>query len=303
VATLRSLYARETDHWQSALCWDTQPTWTTIETARTTWGLPGYICRDHAGRIQGWSYFMMQEHTLDVGGIISDSQPATATLVNALLDRAGKSTALHGLIYERACGLRDVLVEQRVPHTPYAYSLRASAPSQPNEHRLARLARVLSGRTWTVRAWEAGDTDLVARLLQQAYGDSGRLLVRSNTEANWTQYASALTTYDGCGAFSPALTRVLVVDDRVAAVAMMSVIAAETAHLTQLAVMPEWKGRGLGRALLDAALCAADAAGFRATSLLVASDNASARHLYREAGFVDRARFIAFVPPATTLSC
>jgi ribosomal-protein-alanine N-acetyltransferase len=52
-----------------------------------------------------------------------------------------------------------------------------------------------------------------------------------------------------------------------------------------LAVAPEARRRGLGRALLDAGLAAAAASGAEAMFLEVAADNAAALALYAGAGF------------------
>ncbi|MGL5858950.1 MAG: ribosomal protein S18-alanine N-acetyltransferase [Angustibacter sp.] len=57
------------------------------------------------------------------------------------------------------------------------------------------------------------------------------------------------------------------------------------ADLMTLAVVPEHRGTGLGRTLLDALLHAAHERGARRMTLEVRADNASARRLYERAGF------------------
>lgn len=54
-----------------------------------------------------------------------------------------------------------------------------------------------------------------------------------------------------------------------------------------MAVVPGWRGRGLGGALLDAVVVAARARRLAAVSLSVAADNHAARRLYDRAGFRD----------------
>ena len=51
-----------------------------------------------------------------------------------------------------------------------------------------------------------------------------------------------------------------------------------------IAIVPEWRGRGLGARLLSALITEAREAGLGALSLSVESDN-SARHLYARLGF------------------
>jgi ribosomal-protein-alanine N-acetyltransferase len=62
-------------------------------------------------------------------------------------------------------------------------------------------------------------------------------------------------------------------------------VAADEAEILTLAVRPESRRRGAGRALLAAALEAAAAAGAARMLLEVAEDNAAARALYAAAGF------------------
>lgn len=62
--------------------------------------------------------------------------------------------------------------------------------------------------------------------------------------------------------------------------------AADEAEILSLGVVPAARRRGVGRALLAAALSAAAAAGAVAVFLEVGEDNAAARALYAAAGFV-----------------
>jgi ribosomal-protein-alanine N-acetyltransferase len=62
-------------------------------------------------------------------------------------------------------------------------------------------------------------------------------------------------------------------------------LTGEEAEVLTLAVRPEARGRGLGRALIEAALAHARAAGASGMFLEVAADNAPALALYERAGF------------------
>lgn len=58
-------------------------------------------------------------------------------------------------------------------------------------------------------------------------------------------------------------------------------------HIDELYVVPERRGRGLGRALLDALLDAARARGATHVDLGTATDDTAARALYESAGFTN----------------
>ncbi len=62
--------------------------------------------------------------------------------------------------------------------------------------------------------------------------------------------------------------------------------AADEAEILSLAVLPERRGRGIGRALLDSCLDGLAGQGVGRVFLEVAADNVGARALYRAAGFV-----------------
>jgi ribosomal protein S18 acetylase RimI-like enzyme len=70
------------------------------------------------------------------------------------------------------------------------------------------------------------------------------------------------------------------------------VTLAPQAFVAYMAVEPAARGRGVGRALLDAAEAYGRAAGRPHISLMVTEDNAAARALYEGAGFVTERRML-----------
>lgn len=62
-------------------------------------------------------------------------------------------------------------------------------------------------------------------------------------------------------------------------------VALDEAHLLNIAVDSGWQNRGIGRAFLDFMLASAREAKCQIVYLEVRPTNASARHLYRSAGF------------------
>ena len=58
-------------------------------------------------------------------------------------------------------------------------------------------------------------------------------------------------------------------------------------YIEDVFVLPEWRNRGIGTALLEAAESAAAARGDRGVSLAVSTGNAAARRLYTRRGYVD----------------
>jgi len=68
-----------------------------------------------------------------------------------------------------------------------------------------------------------------------------------------------------------------------------SVFAGSTeAYLEELYVVPDLRGRGIGRALLEAAIAAARERGATHIDLTTSDDDTAARGLYESAGFTNR---------------
>jgi ribosomal-protein-alanine N-acetyltransferase len=61
-------------------------------------------------------------------------------------------------------------------------------------------------------------------------------------------------------------------------------------HINNMAVLPEWRGHGLGRALLARVLDAAAAEGAWRATLEVRASNTAARRLYARFGFIEEGR-------------
>ena len=79
-------------------------------------------------------------------------------------------------------------------------------------------------------------------------------------------------------------------------------VAAKSAHpgegwILSAATLPAWRGRGIGRVLLERLLATMDAAGLTEIRLTVHPANAVACRLYERAGFVHEARDEAYFGP------
>lgn len=88
---------------------------------------------------------------------------------------------------------------------------------------------------------------------------------------------------------------VAVADGRV--VGWCDIIPADALHERHggemgMGVVAEWRGKGIGRALLTRTIAAADAAGLLRIGLSVHADNPRAIALYRQCGFVEEGRQI-----------
>ena len=106
-----------------------------------------------------------------------------------------------------------------------------------------------------------------------------------------------IVRFPGCGVFDAEHSWV-VRDERsgqLEAVALVSRVEPDVAHITQLCVAPRRRGYGLGRMLLRHAATQLAATGMRAITLTVTEANTPALKLYRSLGFRERLPFCANV--------
>lgn len=286
---LAPLYASERARALRSLHWDFTTIWHEVEHARTTWGLPGLVACDPAGRIHGMTFYVAEGDRLDVGGIVSDDVRATDALLDGVL---GTAAAVEGcvvrmLVFDGAVALRSALKTRRFQVEPHLYLSRTlRTPTRT-------AAGLAEGPRPCFTAWEERDIAGAAALLRRAYEPSaGTLFAAHNDPAEWERYVSNLVAHPGCGMLDASATAVLRDGSELRGLAMITEIAPQVAHLAQLAVDPASRGQRLGRALLDEACLRLAARGYRLLTLLVAEGNRAARALYGSAGFDQDATFL-----------
>jgi ribosomal protein S18 acetylase RimI-like enzyme len=281
---MESCYARERRSWQEDLGWDTTWTWSTVEQARVTWGLPGLLACDDDGRLLGWAFSMPEGGALHIGGLVASSAPVTAALVDGIMKDASAS-GVACFVRDRAPGLGDTLAARGLAVERFLYLSRSLSAAD---------VRPLDGFTSPTNAWR--DTDFVAAvtLLQTAYSpEAARHFAPSGTFAEWGKYLSGVVQQAGCGLLDRHTTRVARDADGLQALALVTSIGTRTMHLAQLAVHPAIRGCGVATRLVREAISCAAAGGATAMTLLVGEGNLAARRVYGSLGFVERSTFIA----------
>ena len=282
-ALLRSCYEREQHSWQDDLGWDTTWTWATVEQARVSWGLPGLLAFDDAGTLQGWAFSMKEGAALHIGGLVASSPAVTTALLDRLV--GGSAAPVACFIRHRAPGLIDALAARGFEIERFLYLSRPLAADD---------AQRVAGFSSPATAWHDRDFAGAANLLQASYaGDAGRHFASSGTIGEWAKYLSGVIQQAGCGPIDRDATRVQRDSGALQALALVTSIHPQTAHLAQLVVHPDSRGCGVGTRLIREALACAARSGRTAMTLLVGEHNDSARRLYDSLGFTELATFVA----------
>jgi ribosomal protein S18 acetylase RimI-like enzyme len=299
-AALRACYARERQHWLDGLSWDTTWTWETVEQARFARGLPGFLAVDGAGHVGGWTFYVIDDGTLHIGGLVTDSAEATRALLDGVLhdsEQAGVG-ATACFVLDRAAGLSAALENHGFFVERFHY---LSLPLDSGGTRLgAEAAAVDHGsvadgaadaRALVLEPWRDGDLAGTAALLEASYtADGGRHFAPGG---NWEKYTTGLVEQAGCGVFDSSLTRVARGGAGLQGAVLVTTVSPAAAHVAQLVVHPHSRGRGLARRLVLEAARRSARAGKAELTLLVGEHNAPARQLYASLGFLAKATFVA----------
>jgi ribosomal protein S18 acetylase RimI-like enzyme len=281
---MQACYERERRSWRDDLGWDTEWTWATIEQARVAWGLPGLLAVDDHGEVRGWAFYMRDGGTLHIGGLVASSADVTQQLLDAVLATAPSASAC--FIRDRAPDLIGALQRGAFDPERFLYLSRPLTPADSVEA-TERQAIVSAG-------WRQADVGPAARLFHEAYPrKAARHFAGDGTLEGWMKYVAGVVGQGGCGHLDPDATRVIRDGDELMGVAMVTVIAPETAHLAQLVVHPNCRGRGIASALLREVLARSAASGKSAMTLIVSEQNRPAQQVYEAAGFVQRGLFVA----------
>jgi ribosomal protein S18 acetylase RimI-like enzyme len=290
-----ALFEAERRRWLDVLRWDTLDSWAVVETGRLAGHVAGWIARDGDGRPQGWTFYLLQDGALQIGGLTARRASVARLLLDAILSspEADLARTLSCFLFPAGTGTLSAFERQRFAMGETLYL----------ERRLGT-AGGPAGLDPRVRPWKDSDLAAAVRLFAAAYrGVPGAASFAPEGRLDqWARYTGRLIGTPACGHFDPALTFAIESTspaDMLGAV-LVSRISPDTAHLMQIAVSPDSRRQGIGDALLRSAMEAAAAAGCTAMTLMVDAGNAVARQLYAAHGFTETGRFLHGARPART---
>ena len=287
-SAVASLYLSEVDRWATTLSWDTSSDWSEVELGRLLGHVPGYAVTNDRGTVVGWTFFIVLGHELQIGGLVSGSEECTEQLLTAVMTdpRTAGATVKNLFAFTDAPGLESIASRHGLAVDRYRYLWRpVEAVGQPD-------------LTFDVRTLQPGDGTAITDLLVRAYAGSGAStpFAPRGERAEWEHYVTQILSGHGCGTIQwEGSLCVPSESGGLSAVALVSRIAPETAHLVQLAVDPKCQSRGLGRFLLGAATDMAGSLNYRRLTLLVSGRDSRAGRFYERAGFHPSATFVSAV--------
>ena len=302
-AELRGLLERESQLWARTLSWDYRPSADMILRYLDAKILPGYAAVD-AGAIHGYAFFVYEGAKGVIGDLYVDDvfgperQRATEQkLLTHVIETLQNSPGIHRieaqlLVHEAGAVSQPFTREGFSKHNRLFMSLPLAGPQAPEI-----AARELKGIE--LRRWSEDDFQAAAAVITAAYRShvDSEINDQYRTIAGSLRFLNNIVRFPGCGMFDADASLIAVErgSRNIIGVILCSRVKDDVGHVTQVCVLPEHRGRGIGEALIAASAAELRRRRFSALSLTVTQDNTRAVELYKRLGFGVKRVFDAFV--------
>jgi ribosomal protein S18 acetylase RimI-like enzyme len=296
---LRPLLEEESDHWAGELFWDYRDVSTAVATGVERRALTGFILQDGL-RAAAYCYSMVDAGRAIVGSVFAAGgfrgQGFEEQLVEAVIADAQR----HPTNERVECQT----LFSTAPAADQRFS-RAGFKSRTRHYLVRPLEEpvALTPTDTRLRALRRDDLAAAAQIIHRSHVGSldAALNLTYATPAFCRGFVETLVLRAGCGRFDAEASLVAEAGSDAVGVLLASHLSRTNGHICQVSVSPEAQGRGIGRALMEAALRSFRAQGLKTASLSVTYENAAAYALYRSLGFRLRKEFAAHAwvrPPA-----
>jgi ribosomal protein S18 acetylase RimI-like enzyme len=300
-ADLRPLLDDEIKVWADLLCWDYSGSAEMILRYMDAKFLPGYAAVSR-GKVFGYAFFVYESSKGVIGDLfVTNSENGGSRteverrLLIHVIETLQQSPGIHRieaqlLAHEAGSAAQPFVTQGFSRHTRLFMTL--PLPS-------ARLDRRMSAPELEIRPWAEADYQPTAAVITAAYRNhvDSEINDQYRTLSGSLRFLNNIVRFPGCGTFD-AESSFVAVNRRthaLAGVILCSRVRRDTGHVTQICVLPEFRGLGLGTALLASTLRNLAERRFSALSLTVTEANSSAVELYGHLGFETKRAFDAFV--------
>jgi ribosomal protein S18 acetylase RimI-like enzyme len=305
-----ALLAAESEAWRANLRWDYSGSARLIASCLNERRLTGYALVDER-QVGGYSFFLYEGEKALIGDLFVEpgreghAQVLLEHVLETLMATPGIRRIEAQLPHFRAEELEPAFLPRHfksylrkfmlLPLTPVpAHRSAPLPPATPNAATADRL-----GGAFSLERWERKYDRHAASLLYHTYRDHVDAVINE-------QYGSAggaarlienIVQLRGCGEFVEPASCVVIhrATRKLAGVLALTAVRPFTAHIPQIAVVPEFQGTGLGSFMLKLAFEELQGRGFKEVSLTVTAVNQGAVRLYERLGFETFHTFGAFV--------
>ena len=299
-ADLRPLLEDEIRVWAELLCWDYSGSAEMILRYMDAKFLPGYAAVSR-GKVFGYSFFVYESSKGVIGDLFvrsgdngTNREEVERRLLTHVIETLQQSPGIHRieaqlLAHEAGAASQPFLAQGFSRHARLFMALPLAAQME---------SKVIAADI-EVRRWTEQDYQPSAAVITSAYRNhvDSEINDQYRTLSGSLRFLNNIIRFPGCGTFD-AESSFVAVNTRnhsLAGVILCSRVRYDTGHVTQICVLPEHRGLGLGKALLAATVRNLTQRKFSALSLTVTEANSPAVDLYARLGFEQKRIFDAFV--------
>jgi ribosomal protein S18 acetylase RimI-like enzyme len=301
-ADLRPLMDDETRAWARLLSWDYSGSAEMILRYVDSKILPGYAAIER-GRIFGYAFFVYEGNKGVIGDLFvgdgngsrtSSPREVESRLLLHVIETLQQSPGIHRveaqlLVHETGMVARP-FVEQGFHRYPRLFM---SVPLNTAHAASSEMPHEIEIRRWTEPDYQAAAAVITAAY--RGHVDS-EINDQYRTLSGALRFLNNIVRFPGCGQFDSESSFVAVHKTlrNVVGVILCSRVRHDVGHVTQVCLLPEYRGQKIGEALLAHTLANLRKRNFSLLSLTVTEAN-RAVDLYQRLGFETKRVFDAFV--------
>jgi len=299
---LRLLLDDEVKAWGGALCWDYRSSADMILRYIDAKILPGYAAVER-GSIIGYAFFVYEGSKGVIGDLFVspsrlEARDIEVRLLENVIETLQESPGVHRaeaqlLTHSTGELAAPFLSKGFQRHRRLFLSLELSGPTAPPFPALRPLKDV------QIRRWTEQDYQPAASVITAAYRAhiDSEINDQYRTNAGSMRFLNNIVRFPGCGVFDNESSFVAIHKPSHSLIGLIlcSRIRHDVGHVTQVCLLPEYRGAGIGENLLASAYNALRTRRLSQLSLTVTEANRNAVELYRRIGFQESRIFDAFV--------
>jgi ribosomal protein S18 acetylase RimI-like enzyme len=305
---LRPLLDEEAELWSKLLSWDYNSSTEMILRYIDARILPGYAALEK-GRICGYSFFVYEGSKGVIGDLFVEGDgrryqsptehPVETRLLTHVIETLQQSPGIHRieaqlLVHPTGAVSRPFLEDGFHRHPRLFMVLPLNATGKNGQNRA-----LTSPEGIEIRRWSEQDYQSAAAVITAAYRGhiDSEINDQYRTITGSLRFLNNIVRFPGCGQFDGSSSFVAYHKASRTAVGLIlcSRVKNDVGHITQVCVLPEHRGKGIGEALLAANLQDLKRRRFSMLSLTVTEANRSAVELYKRLGYHVERVFDAFV--------
>lgn len=296
---LRPLLEEETRYWAERMSWDYRDSAEMILRYIDTKVLPGYVALDKE-QVVGYSFFVYEGPKAVIGDLFASHSDEGRALEHRLLENVIQTLQcspglqrIEAQLLLYATGSASSAFEENgfksFPRLFMRLPLGADAP----------VPKVKMPPGFVMRGWLESDFHTAATLITAAY--RGHVDASINDQycsvSGSLRFLNNIVRFPGCGVFDPGSSYVVVdqTSNQMVGVLLCSRVREDVGHVTQVCVLPEYRGRGIGEAMIARCCQELQRRRFSALTLTVTEANNRAVELYLRHGFETKRVFDAYV--------